>query len=148
MSAFYIVYDGTGRIQSINSADDNSWEALLGMSNPFPGFQFMRIAELPANQTEFYANNYVDVGVPAVVPKQTMAPTVSQTTIPADGTTVATISGLPITCTGSITGPVAMPPTQITDGQIDFTADVPGDYVITVTAPPVWLDWSTTIHAV
>jgi hypothetical protein len=85
--------------------------------------------------------------LPVLTLRNAMTPYVSSTTIPSDGVTNATISGLPIPCTVSISGPASVDPTVIDDGDIDFNADTPGDYIITVSAPPSFLDWSVTVHA-
>jgi hypothetical protein len=101
---------------------------------------------LPDSRQGFIAANYVLAG--AVVPRQTMTPSVSATTIASDGVAASTISSLPDPCSVTIGGIVAAGPDTVTGGSIIITSDHPGDITITVSAAPAWLDWTGIVHAV
>jgi hypothetical protein len=145
MSHFFVLYQPDGTLVQVNQCDDATWGAMAEIATPFPDFAVLEVADYPADQLGYLASNYVTGG--AVQPRETMAPTVDKNTITADGVDMVTITGLPA-CKIGITGPLAMSPLDVTDGTVQFTANIRGDYVITATAPPQFLDWSTTIHAV
>lgn len=83
-----------------------------------------------------------------LVERTTMAPTVSATTITADGTDACVITGLPTPCVVAVSGVFTAPPTAVTDGMVTLTATAPGTLTIRVTADPAYKAWETTIHAV
>ena len=82
------------------------------------------------------------------VPRMAMAPSLSTQAVVADGEDACVISGLPDPCTVSITGSVALPPTEVAGGSLAITATVPGSIHLRVTAEPTHLPWETTLHAV
>ena len=85
----------------------------------------------------------------AVVPRDAMpAPTVSATTIAADGVAEAVITGLPEPCRVSVRGPANSTTIDVADGEIVLTSTVAGGIEVTVDAPPAYLAWRTIIHAV
>ena len=84
----------------------------------------------------------------AVVPRDAMPePTVSATTIAADGVAEAVITGLPEPCRVLVRGPSNSTTLDVADGEIVLTSTVAGDIEVTVDASPAYLAWRTIIHA-
>jgi hypothetical protein len=67
----------------------------------------------------------------------------SKTTIDADGVDEAVITGLPKPCTVTIDGEA----TEVTDGELAFTADTPGQYELVIDQFP-YQRWTRTVTAV
>lgn len=84
----------------------------------------------------------------AIVERSTMTPTVSATTIAADGLDACAITNLPTPCVVAVSGAVTLAPTEVADGAVTLTATTPGAVTVRVTADPAYLAWETTIHAV
>jgi hypothetical protein len=145
MSHFFVLYQADGTLAQVNQCDDPTWAAMAQITNPVPNLTVLEISDIPADKLGYLASNYVAGG--AVTARQTMSPNVTKDTLTADGIDRVSITGLP-TCKIAIAGPLTQAATDITDGTVDFTANIRGDYVITATAPPQFLDWSTTLHAV
>jgi len=82
-----------------------------------------------------------------VVARAVMAPSVSATTIAADGEEVCVIAGLPDPCLVVVSGAVAAGLMDVTGGELALTSTVPGAIHVRVTANPVWKPWEGTIHA-
>lgn len=82
------------------------------------------------------------------VPRAAMTPTVSATTIAADGLDACAITNLPTPCVVAVSGAVTLSPTEVADGAVTLTATAPGAITVRVTADPAYLAWETTIHAV
>jgi hypothetical protein len=141
---FYLIHDATGLITQTGQCDPASYEI---MPKYLPaGTSLLALSAAPADANTFIAQNYVAAG--AVTPRATMTPTVSASTITANGTSSAAVSGLPNPCSVTISGVLTAGPTPVTDGTIDLTSDLAGALVVTVTADPAFLPWSTTINAV
>jgi hypothetical protein len=141
---YFVVAEPHGVIRQVSHCDDEVWAMLQLMADPFRGGLAVAIPPPPADLTAYQATHYVADGV--VVERTEMAPNVSTTSIAADGIAVATIAGLPNPCTLVVTGPLAQAATEITDGAVEFTADVAGDYTLSITAT-AFLPWSVVIHA-
>lgn len=71
-------------------------------------------------------------GTPVLTPNADMMPTISATTVPADGVTAVTIGGLPDPVSLAVAGPVAAV-AEITGGSVDLTFDVSGSYTLRFT---------------
>ena len=141
---YFVVAEPHGVIRQVSHCDDEVWAMLQLMADPFRGGLAVQIPPPPADLPAYQAAHYVADGV--VLERTEMAPTVSSTSIAADGVAVATIAGLPIPCTIAVSGPVPHPATELTEDAVDFTADVAGDYTISITAT-AFLPWSVVIHA-
>ncbi len=111
-----------------------------------PDARMMQIAELPDSTDGMTLRWYVDNGV--LRSRVPIDAVVSTTSIAANGVDEADISGLPTpSCFCTITGAVTVPVFEITDGTLALTSNVAGDILVSVTAPPPWLAWSTTVRA-
>ena len=80
-----------------------------------------------------------------VVPK-TVLPTLTPTSVPADGTSVTSASGLPNPTIVTISGPAA-DSFEVTDGTVEVSFDTPGNYRVRLTAGVPYLASETIIHA-
>lgn len=76
------------------------------------------------------------------VPKIPLPITLSPTTIPADGATVATISGIP----ASTAAQLGTQSVTVADGVLQLTFDLPSDYIVSL-SHPLYLPATVTIHA-
>jgi len=82
------------------------------------------------------ATQYVDLtSVPAIAAKQTMAPVTTITT----GQVV--LDGLPDPCIVACNGQEA----AVTGGTVTLAFDLPGDYEVTLSAPPQYLEHTLTV---
>lgn len=72
---------------------------------------------------------YVADGV--LVAKQAMSLTVSPDSIPADGETVATVSGIPVGSQAVVSGQTV----TVDDGSMELTFDLPGTYIVSLSHP-------------
>jgi hypothetical protein len=88
---------------------------------------------------------YILDGTPTERPAISL--TVSATELDISASETATISGLPIPCDVSFSGPITLDPATVTDGELEFSADIPGGYTLTFSAFP-YLDSVVTINAV
>jgi hypothetical protein len=145
--ATYIIYAADGSVLQVGGVDDTIFDTMLPyLTAGFPsGASVMRIAELPLPIDQLTARTYVDnnvlrqrVPIPAVV---------STSTIVANGVATAEITALPIPCTATITGAVSVAPFVLSDGILDITSNAVGQIVVSVTAAPPYLAWSTIILA-
>lgn len=89
--------------------------------------------------------HYFVAGVPIARPSQTT--TVDVTEINVAAQEAATLGNLPGECIVTITGPEFHDVVTVTDGTLEFSAMLPGDYSIRVEAFP-YLPFETIIHAV
>jgi hypothetical protein len=83
-----------------------------------------------------------------VVERAIMTPSISQTTIGADGLDECVIWGLPDPCVVEMRGAVTLVATEVTGGEITITATVLGALMVRVTADPTHKPWETVINAV
>ena len=72
--------------------------------------------------------------------------TIDETSIAADGESIATLSDVPTGATLAIFGPVTVDPAIIAGGTAQISVDVPGDYTLRVTCFP-FLPWESSLHA-
>jgi hypothetical protein len=77
-----------------------------------------------------------------VLPRQTIEPMVSKSTVIADGTDVVAITNLPTPCTVFVSGIAEV----VDDGALEMTFDLAGDYLIIITSPR-YITREITIHA-
>lgn len=130
---WWAIYDASGRIDRIYSGTAD--EALL---QPVAGEGVVAIAE-----TLNDASAFIESGVVAPQPKQPLnLPESLQIT--ADGIDEAVITGIPTGVT------VQWPDGQVdevTDGEVRFAVDLPGNYTLTFDAVP-YLRQEVTIEAV
>jgi hypothetical protein len=117
-------------------------ETLAGYSGD-PDYQGL---VLPLDTVVASDTHYVSDG--ALAARIAMTPTVSKTTLTADGTDAVTISGLPDPCTVAITGAISVAATTVTGGSITLTSNTVGAIRVRVTADPQYLAWSTDLNAV
>lgn len=82
-----------------------------------------------------------------VVARDVMAPSVSATSIAADGEDACVIAGLPDPCTVAISGAVTAGPVDVVGGELVLTSTVPGAIHVRVTAGVQWRPWEVTIDA-
>lgn len=96
---------------------------------------------------DYRASHYVvdPAGTPALAPKLDMAPTISATTVIADGTATITISGLPDPAHIAIAGP-NQASGEVTGGEVALSFDAPGTYTVRAEAFP-YLPWTVSIDA-
>jgi len=108
-----------------------------------------RVAYLPSYETGFIEGSedllpydagnlsdlehYVDLNTMTVVPRPDNLSTLDKTTVAADGTDLATISGIPA---GSVVRITGQPEQTITDGVLELTFDTPGTYKIRIQSFP------------
>ncbi len=80
------------------------------------------------------ANYYIDDGL--LTPRPTNNATIDKTTITADGTDEAIITGITDQSTVSITSPDTDPLSEVCiDGQVEFSTETLGEYIINITPP-------------
>jgi hypothetical protein len=140
MTAF-VSYDAAGMIAAVTVCPDDLF-AIMPLP---PGLTHLVIDAVPISMQSWLSTHYVLGG--AITDRLQQTPAVSAATIPADGVTVATISGLPFPCILTVSGALQAGPVAIADGTIDITCDNPGALLITVTSDPIYVAWSTTINA-
>lgn len=138
----FLFHTAAGVITQVGACDDASY----AVQTPPAGSSILELATPPADAFVYIAGNFVNNGT--VAARGAIAAAVSAATITADGTTVASITGLPDPCTVSLTGVQTVAPTVVTGGTIEITANAPGTIAVSVTADPAYLPWSTTIDAV
>jgi len=109
----YVSYDESGRIIGISRLTDESF-----------AIQTKTLIVAPDGYRELL--HYVENG--SLVPRSTLNATWSKTTIAANGTDAAVLSGLPDPCTVMIDGE----PHEITGGSLEFAASSPGVYRISI----------------
>jgi hypothetical protein len=109
----YVSYDESGRIIGISRLTDESF-----------AIQTKTLIVAPDGYRELL--HYVENG--SLVPRATLNATWSKTTIAANGTDAAVLSGLPDPCTVMIDGE----PHEITGGSLEFAASSPGVYRISI----------------
>lgn len=94
---------------------------------------------------------YVDTSAtpPALKPALAIGAMVSAATIAADGAAECVIAGLPDPCTVTVAGPgsASWGPHPVESGELTVTATEVGDIKVTVSAPPRFLTFETTVHA-
>jgi hypothetical protein len=109
----YVSYDESGRIIGISRLTDESF-----------AIQTKTLIVAPDGYRELL--HYVENG--SLVPRATLNATWSKTTITANGTDTAVLSGLPDPCTVMIDGEAH----EITGGSLEFAASSPGVYRISI----------------
>lgn len=109
---------------------------------PLEGKEVVEIAEPLENQ------DYWRVVDGECVARTFMTPTVSSSTIEADGVDETTISGLPDPCDIRMTGAVSVPWTTVTGGSVTITSTSVGAIQVKARAVPTHCPWSATINAV
>ena len=82
-----------------------------------------------------------------VVARAVMAPSVSATSIAADGEDACVIAGLPDPCTVVVSGAVSTGPLEVAGGELVLTSTVPGAIHVQVTAGVQWRPWEVSIDA-
>ncbi len=142
---YFVVAEADGTIRQVSQVDETIWDMLQDMPEPFAGGTVVAIDEHPTDVAAYQAAHYVADGV--VTERLAMTPDINTTTITANGTDIVSIINLPNPCTVAIGGPVPLDATVVEDGEVQFTADVLGDYTIRITARPAYLDYSVVIHA-
>ena len=145
MTVFVVYARDTGRLVSVNTCADALYP---DMPRPAWPLGYLEIPTMPINVQTWLPTHYVDVGTSTVVQCKPMTASVPKTTIAADANDTVTLTGLPSPCSVSITGTITAGPLDVPDGELALTSNVPGDFLVSVTAPPVWLPWSVTIHAI
>ena len=83
----------------------------------------------------------------ALLLRDVMAPSVSATSIAADGEDACAIAGLPDPCTVAISGAVTAGPVEVVGGELVLTSTAPGAIHVRVTAGVQWRPWEVTIDA-
>lgn len=82
-----------------------------------------------------------------IVPRDTMAPSVSATSILADGIDACTIASYPAGCTVRISGAASYGPALLTDPTLVLTLSTPGSLTVDLEASPVYRPWQVVINA-
>lgn len=140
----FVTYDtASGRPIQVNSCSDDLFSEL---PDPDAGQGRIVIDTHPDDAIAYLQAHYIVADV--LTTRATITPTISASSFTADGTTTVTIGALPDPCSVTITGVLTAGPTDVTGGSIDISSDVPGDLTVSVSADPVWLSWSTILHAV
>ncbi len=144
----YLICAADGSILQTGHNDDEAF-ALVSpyLLNGQPaGSVVVLIAEFPDSVDGLTQRWYADNGV--LRSRVPIAVAVSATSIAANGVAEADITGLPTpSCFCTISGAVSVPRFEITDGTLALTSNVVGNILVSITAPPPWLAWSTTIVA-
>ncbi|WP_029311607.1 hypothetical protein [Acidiphilium angustum] len=141
MSITLVIYDSVGAILQVTQCAPN--QAQYQQSPAGGGI----LATAPiANPSVFIKQNCVIGG--QIVPKVGMGLSVSATSFPADGTSDVTIGEIPAGASVMISGAVSAGPETITDGQLAITSNVAGSILVTITAPPMYFDWSITLVSI
>lgn len=98
-------------------------------------------------KSDYRATHYVadPGGTPTLTPLQAMGASASAITVPADGVTAITVSGLPDPVSLQVTGPVPAA-AEVTGGSVDLTFDEPGAYTLRFTRVS-YLPFTVTIDA-
>jgi UDP-glucose 6-dehydrogenase len=135
--------DSTGLIRQVLVVPSPDAAALQAAP---AGMSAIILAGAQVNAKAFMDTSYVQSG--SIAAKQTISAVVSASTITADGTAEAVISGLPNPCTVVVSGPVAAGPEIVNDGSVVLSCDTPGSIVVSVAADPAYMSWSGTIYAV
>lgn len=139
--AFFVHFDANGVITQVAMCP----EPMLDSQIPPDGGGQIAISAHPTDPFAFIKQNCVIGG--QIVPKVGMGLSVSATSFPADGTSDVTIGGIPAGASVTISGAVSAGPETITDGQLAITSNVAGSILVTITAPPMYFDWSITLDA-
>lgn len=135
MNAWFTEYEvDTGRFVAVRSMPDSAEVRNLYYS---PGMAIIR-GGFDCETQYMYGGSVVD--------RPASQASCDRQEIAADGQDVATIAGLPQSCVVAISGPVSAT-FEVDDGELQFTASVPGVYRISVEDFPV-RRWEATIHAV
>lgn len=100
-----------------------------------PGSMFAIQSEAGENITEGSADDviqYIDtsLGIPSIANKPALGASIDKTEIVANGTDLATITGLPDNTTVTVDNTTY----EVTDGELEFSSDVPGTFEIVCTA--------------
>ena len=105
------------------------------------------ILEGPADMAELeLASNYW-VRDGQFVPKLTQPVAVSKTSIVADGTDKAVLSGVPLGALVHITGAVKYGPAPVNDGEIVLTSNAHGKIAVRIECHPEFMAWEGQIDA-
>lgn len=143
MTVFFAVVDPDGSVRGAGACAE---EALPLQQATTPGGSIVPIDEelfraIDADLEGFRLSDG------AVIPRETMAPDVSATSIAADGVAEAVVAGLPQPCRVSIRGVAQWGPETVDDGEVVITSSLPGALEVRVEAPPSYRAWRTVIHA-
>ena len=122
-------HDATGKVVAIGEVPDSMIELQEG--NIFQG-------------TIDGATQYVVGGV--AIPRPAVSSSISATTVPADGTTALTLSGVPNGATVTVSGPLPTMTEKADGTSIVLTFAIVGTYTIAVDAFPQQ-DFKVTINA-
>ena len=137
----YVLYSSDGAIGKITIVPIklSTPEEILG---DLTSLSYM---ELDGARVITPSTEYVDVATKTIVPRPTLTPTISATSVPADGTTTIDITGLPNPTDFELEGPARASGTT-TDGTLQLTFDTPGTYTLTLRAWP-HQDYVVTLNA-
>jgi hypothetical protein len=138
----YVNYDSTGVITQVGMVPDFLFAF---MPTPPAGLSRAALSSIPPDFNAYQAAHWVNSGT--VTAKGVIGAAIDTTTIAADGTAAATITGLPMPCTVTVSGALSAGPLTVTDGTVVLTCDHPGDLILNVTAEPAWLPYTVTVHA-
>lgn len=105
----------------------------------------MPLGQYPGAPMQFIQQNCV-IGA-QLVAKVSMGLGLSATTFAADGAAEITISDIPVGAVATVSGAISAGPEAITDGALILTSNVAGSILVTITAPPMYFDWSITLDA-
>jgi hypothetical protein len=139
MTTHYVLYRPDGTLTQVGFGLDAD-VAYLGTIMPL-----VLIPAAPSDILSYLAENCVVES--QIVPKVSMGLSVSTTSFAANGTAEATISGVPVGALATISGAVSAGPEAITDGTLTLTSNVAGSILVTISAPPMYFDWSITLNA-
>jgi len=144
MSIQFIAFDNTnGAIRQWGVCE--SLEVLESTDSPHDNIDLMAIDPIDDPPT-FMAGYYVDLATRTVVARNTLTVTFDKTDLKADGIEQATMTGLP-DCYVTIHGPLSVESTNVSDGTVNFTTDVAGDYEVSIWNPSYY-ELKVTLHAV
>lgn len=139
MPSFVLIYDATGAIVG------QGFTSVAVAAEDWPVAPGHTALVVPGAVQQAETDCYVAAG--QVLPRAVMTPTISAPTIAADGLAECVITGLPDTCTVTITGAVTAGPVEVPGGSLTLTSTQPGEIKISVRADPFYKVWGTTIDA-
>ena len=137
----FISYDSLGNITQVQTTDADCASYIKAPT----GGGVLQASSGGPFDTNFVSGNYIHGG--AVTARIAMSLTVSTTSFPADGTSEATITGIPNGASVTISGAVTAGPETITDGELIVTSTTSGAIQVSITMRPAYQDWSTTLNA-
>lgn len=128
MSTSFTVYDATtGQIISTGTVPDTlTADAQVGAGQA--------VLYLPSDGGIL---QYVDLGGPTISAKGSVAASISGSTVVANMVSTIHLTSVSVGANVNITGPNGSNDITVSDGFIDLTFEVPGDFVITVSLEPL-----------